>query len=288
MVQRQDEKWLLRVQGETRGPFPTVQIARYLLLQRLTPQDEISLDGSRWYTITEVAEVQPEKRLANPSLPGEERQILEATRRWVEEHTELFARAAHGVEGELALADELYHPQVHAAPKVNRRLGILIALLLSISVIATAFLLPQGGDVDYPQCDRPPSAGVNWNNCRLQGSRLGNSDLRNARLRNADLSGAVLRAANLSQSDIAYTDLSLANLRGANLQQADLTGANLRNADLRSASLRGGNLSYADLSGADLSGADLAGARLDYAIWSEEFTCMPESLGRCIPARRAP
>lgn len=290
MSQGQDEKWLLRLHGEVMGPFPTVQIARYLLLMRLSPEDEISRDGSHWYPIKEVTEVHPEKRLANPSLGTEERQKLETTQQWIAEHPALFVRPvdSHGVEAELAFEDGVYHPHLHAANRVNRRLGIAVALFLSLGVFVTAFLLPESQGVDYPRCDLPAAAGVNWNNCRLQGSQLGNSDLRNARLRNADLSGSVLRASNLSGSDIAYTNLSLANLRGANLQRANLTGANLRNADLRSTSLEDANLSYADLSGAELSDADLAGTRLDHAIWSEEITCMPGSLGRCIPARRTP
>lgn len=286
----QDEKWLLRLHGEVCGPFPTVQVARYLLLQRLMPENEISRDGSHWYPIKDVAEVQPDRRLAIPSLAAEERQQLEATRKWVADNPELFTSPEypHGVEDELALHGGIYHPHVHAPKGVSRRFGLAVALLLGAGVIATAVLLPGNDGQDTPQCDKPPSAGVNWNNCRLQGSQLGNSDLRNARLRNADLSGSVLRAANLAESDIAYTNLSLANLRGANLQGANLTGANLRNADLRSARLSGVNFSYAELSGADLSGAELAGARFDHAFWSDEITCMPNSVGRCIPARRAP
>lgn len=290
MNQERDDKWLLRLHGEVTGPFPTVQIARYLLLQRLTHENEISRDGSHWYSIKDVAEVQPDKRLATPSLDVEERQKLEATQQWIADNAELFSLPAHphGVEDELVLQDALYHPHRHAIKVGSRRFGIAVALLLSVGVVITAFLLPENGQLDYPQCDRPPSASVNWNNCRLQGSQLGNSDLRNARLRNADLSGSVLRAANLAGSDIAYTNLSLANMRGANLQGANLTGANLRNVDLRSARLKGADLSYADLSGADLSGAELAGARFDHAIWSDEITCMPESLGKCVPAHRTP
>jgi hypothetical protein len=289
MAQGQDEKWLLRLRGEVRGPFPTVQIARYLLLQRLGPEDEISRDATHWYPIKEVAEVDPQKRLATPSLEEGERQQLLATQRWIAEHPELFTYPSQtrGVEYELALEDALLRNRLHL-PSVNRKLGISVALILSITVVTSAFLIPKGGEGGAAQCDQPPASGVNWDNCRLQGSQFGNSDLRHARLRNADLSGSVLRAANLSQSDIAYTNLSLANLRGANLQGADMTGANLRNADLRSASLKGVNLSYADLSGADLSGADVEGARFDYAILNDEYTCMPKSLGRCIPARRNP
>jgi hypothetical protein len=290
MMQVEQGGWFLRLHGELTGPFPALQIARYLLLQRLGPEHEISRDGSNWYAIREVPEVQPEKRLAAAGITAQERQLLEATRRWVEENPALFLSPgqARGVEEELALADELYHPQPHAGKRVNRTLGAGIALVLGLTVIITAFLLPEGNQLDVPQCEQPPSPGVNWNNCRLQGSQLGNSDLRDARLRNAQLNGAVLRAANLSRSDIAYTNLSLANLRGATLVESNLTGANLRGADLRNADLRGVDLRYADLSNADLRGALLDGARLDYAIWSEGVTCMPESVGRCRPARRTP
>ncbi|MGM0592942.1 MAG: pentapeptide repeat-containing protein [Pseudomonadota bacterium] len=287
MGESQGQQWYLRFHGEAVGPFPAWQIARYLLLRRLVPEDEISRDKTRWYTLREIPEVLPEKRLQAASLSDRERRRLEATRRWVEEHPELFVPLdqAQGVEDELLLEEEVYHPQLPA--RRPRPVGAyLIALALVAAVVVIPFLLPEGVAPDLPQCDAAPAAGVNWSNCLMQGRRLENQDLSGATLRNANLAGAVLRASNLAGADLAYTNLSASNLRGANLRGARLTGADLRGSELQSADLRQADLSYADLTDARLGGARLEGAKLGYAIMDEVTLCMPDSVGRCIPARR--
>lgn len=288
MSSMQQEKWYLRFHGEAVGPFPSFQIARYLLLKRLQTDDEISRDKLKWYPIIEVKEVWPEKRLAAAGIDEAEREGLEATRRWVEEHATLFLPQdeAHGVEEELLFEDEVYHPRHQGGTPVRRITGYLLALLLAAVAVAVPFMLPEGDAPDTPRCDDAPAMGVNWSNCRMDGARLENADLREAVLRNINLNNAVLRAANLAGSDLAYADLSLANLRAANLAGANLSGANLRNADLQSSDLSGANLTYADLSGASLKGATFEGAQFGYAVLGDDTLCMPESVGRCIPGRR--
>lgn len=288
MSNGQDEKWYLRLHGEAVGPFPSFQIARYLLLQRVQQDDEISRDKLKWFSIRDVTEVWPDKRLSAPGVTDAEKQRLLATQKWVDAHAPLFAPVdeAHGVEEELLIEDEVYHPQQHEAPSSQRLVSYGLAVLLAAAVITVPFLLPEGQMVDTPRCDAPAAPGINWNNCRLERSRLENADLHGAHLRNADLSLSVLRAANLAGSDLAYAELSQSNLRGANLSGAMLTGASLRNSDLQSANLENADLSYADLSGARLTGAKLDGAMLGNAIINEQTICMPESIGRCIPARR--
>jgi len=284
----QEEKWYLRLHGEAVGPFPSFQIARYLLLQRLHQDDELSRDKVKWFPIRDIPEVWPDKRSSAPGVSEAEKQRLQATRRWVDEHATLFVPLdeMRGAEEELLFEDEVYHPRLPESPPVHRLVGYGLALLLALAVITVPFLLPEGQMVDVPQCDAPAAPEVNWNNCRMEGTRLENSDLHRSRMRNADLSAAVLRAANLADSDLAYANLSQANLRGANLSGAMLTGASLRKSDLRSANLAKADLSYADLSGARLTGAKLDGALLGNAIIDEQTICMPESVGRCIPARR--
>lgn len=283
-----DEKWYLRYHGDALGPFPGYQIARYLLLQRLHLDDEVSRDRHKWYTIREVPEVWPEKRLSSPGISDEEKQRLQATRKWVEEHAALFAsrEEAPVVDALPTFAEEPYHARHKEKRGLNRLAGYALALLLAAAVISVAFLMPRGNTLDYPQCDLPAGPGVNWSNCQLQGSRLENADLSQSLLRNANLQGSVLRAANLASSDLAYANLSQANLRGANLSGATLTGSDLRNSDLQSANFTGADLSYADLRGALITGARFDGARLGNAVLDEQTLCMPESIGRCIPARR--
>jgi hypothetical protein len=288
MSETQAEKWYLRYHDETLGPFPSVQIARYLQLQRLKAEDKISRDREHWYSIRDVAEVWPEKRLSTAAISDLERQQLQATQRWVDEHPSLFVpldEARGGAEAELMM--ESASRAAHQEEKAGQRMaGYVVAAGLALMVIVLAFVLPRGKELSLPQCDAPAAPGVNWSNCRMQGNRLENADLHDAILRNSDLSNGVLRAANLTGTDLAYANLSQANLRGANLSTALLTGASLRRADLQSANLQNADLSYADLTGANIDGAVLVGAKLGNTILSDEIACMPESVGRCIPGRR--
>lgn len=287
MSEAQAEKWYLRYHDETLGPFPSVQIARYLLLQRLKADDKISRDRDHWYSIRDVAEVWPDKRLKAAGISEVEKQQLEATQRWVDEHPNLFVPLdeAKGAEAELMLEGSA-HSARHEESGKQRIFGYAIAVILALVVSVLAYLLPHGRELSLPQCDAPTAPEVNWSNCRMTGKRLENADLRGAILRNSDLGGAILRASNLVHADLAYANLTQANLRGANLNSAILTGASLRRADLQSANLRNADLTYADLTDANIDGAILEGARLGNAILSDEIACMPESVGRCIPGRR--
>lgn len=287
MHSAEKESWYLRRYGEALGPFPAVQIARYLLLRRLSAEDEISRDTQRWYPIKSVPEVQADKLERLVELPDAVRRQLAATRAWVAEHPQLFIEPNAYVEEALPASAD-YRPQFQGWSRINQPRAYLLAALLGLAVILLAFVLPSAMSPDMPQCDADPSPGVNWNNCLLQGSQLDNVDLRGARIRNARLNASTLRAANLERADLAYTDLSLSRMRGARLVGADLTGANLRNTDLQAANLQDADLRYANLSGVDLRGANLQGARMGYAVWNDEFICMPESVGQCIPGRPAP
>ena len=287
MSETQMEKWYLRYHDETLGPFPTVQIARYLQLQRLKADDKISRDKEHWYSVREVAEVWPEKRLTAPGITDLEKRQLEATQRWVDEHPNLFVPLdeVRGAEAELML-EGTTRSTGHGAGAGQRFTGYVVAMVLALVVITLAFLLPRGKELSLPQCDAAATPGVNWSNCRMPGSRLENADLSGAIMRNSDLGGAVLRASNLSKADLAYADLSQANLRGANLSGALLTGASLRRANLQSADLRNADLTYADLTDANIEGAVLEGALLGNTILSDRVACMPESVGRCVPGQR--
>ena len=274
--------WYLRLFGERRGPFPAWQISRYLLLQRLDRRSMVSRDGERWLPLGELAELQPERRLAIADLPAEERQRLEATRDWVAAHPSLF-KPGHAAAGE-----GYYHlqPTPHHTP--NRLLAYGVVILLLLAVVAIPTLIPLAPPPAEPQCEAIAAPGVNWSNCRLPGSHLVDADLSGALLRNANLSSSDLSGARLVATDLAYANLALSEMAGAQLQGAQLKGANLRNANLRGANLEGADLSYADLTGALLEGANLKGVQLGFAVWEENVSCMPESVGRCIPARSAP
>ena len=279
MTGGRDTEWFLQLNGEQRGPFPSWQISRYLMLQRLNPQSLVSRDGANWRPIGELTELQPERRLAIADLPKEERQRLEATAGWIEDHPELFKLTG--------AADEaiVEHHAIEPKRRQNRILGYGMVGLLLLGVVAIPYLIPAPPEVAEPQCDAVAAPGVNWSNCRLRGSYLAGGQLRGAMLRNANLSSSDLTSADLVEADLAYANLALSEMRSAQLQNARLKGANLRNVNLRGANLEGADLSYADLTGALLEGANLTNTRFGYALWEENVSCMPESVGRCIPAR---
>lgn len=279
-------EWYLQLKGERRGPFPAWQLSRYLLLQRLDRQSLVSRDGEKWLRLGELPELQPQHRLAIAALPDEERQRLEATEQWVQGHPALFKSArlpGHEENAEEAATIRL-QPTPHKAP--NRLLAYSVVVVLLLAVAAIPFLIPAQQQAVGPQCDSSPAPGVNWSNCLLSASHLPDSDLRAAILRNVNLSSSNLTRARLTDADLSYANLALSDLGGAQLQHAQFKGANLRNVNLRNANLEGADLTFADLSGAMLDGANLTNARLGHAIFEENLSCMPESIGSCIPARR--
>jgi hypothetical protein len=282
------KEWYLKLNGERRGPFPAWQVSRYMLLQRIDTQTPVSRDGEKWEHLGKVPELHPERRLAIIDLPEEEKQRLEATEKWVEEHPNLF-KPAHRHVGEGGSYEEQAYTHVEVRPhkSPNRLLAYSVVLLVLLAVVAIPYLIPPSEKPSEPQCDAPVAPRVNWSNCLLSSSSLEGADLTEAVLRNVNLSVSILRRAKLIKADLAYANLSLSNLSGAQLQNAQLKGANLRNSNLRNANLEGADLSYADLSGAKLKGANFTNVRLGYAIWEENVTCMPQSVGKCIPARVA-
>jgi hypothetical protein len=274
--------WFLQLDGERRGPFPAWQISRYLLLQRLDRHSLVSRDGEKWLPAGELPELQPERRLAIADLPEDERQRLQATELWVQQHSNLFKGVDAEAVGEEA---EQGHLQPAVLHRPNRMLAYSVVIALLLAVAAIPYLIPSSPDIAEPQCDAVAAPGVNWSNCLLRGSQLASSELSGAMLRNVNLSSSDLTASQLVGTDLNYANLALSELNGAQMQNALLKGANLRNANLRNANLEGADLSYADLTGAQLEGANLTNARLGYAVWEENINCMPESVGKCLPAR---
>lgn len=277
-------QWFLQLHGERRGPFPAWQISRYLILQRLDHHGLVSRDGENWQPLGELPELQPERRLAIADLPAEERARLEASEQWVAENPRLFKHATvPGDEGE-----EYRHIQPGEIKRSNRVPAYVAVVVILLAIGAIPFLIPSSPGVAEPQCDAVAAPGVNWSNCLLKSSQLVGSDLGGAMLRNVNLSSSNLSNAKLVGTDLNYANLSLSELDGAQMQNAQLKGANLRNANLRNANLQGADLSYADLTGAVLEGANFTGVRLGYAVWEENIHCMPESVGKCIPAQAVP
>jgi len=297
--------WYTRREGVVRGPYPDRQITRYILLGRIRDDDELkSDDDGRWAPVADYPELIPGVMM----LPqGEERhqQLLMARMR--EDEREPGDRRDRGPEVPQAVkerrsgeerrqpetGDALRHRQLkyqvaHSAHRngVLYRYPIIFALVV-LGGFAISFLLEEIEPEQIPpDCSAAPRPGVNWSNCNLSGAKLEGAYLVGAQLSNARLELAQLSETNFSGARLEYARMDFADFSGADLSSTNFFGATLRGANLRGALLLKSNLAYANLSGADIEGADFTGAVLDNAIWINERTCLPGSIGRCLYSSR--
>jgi len=285
--------WFMRRDGEVRGPFPGAQIRRYILLGRIRPVDEISIDRSSWRPVADVAEVQP------TGLENEESQILAMRRaderladdRRANQSAAQIAEFQNRRKGdrrrdepELVVQHREVKTRFFKRPQTSREnvlRQVVFAVVMLVLVLVAMYLYTPAPPDGTSHCGDPPAAGVRWNNCHKEGVNLAAMDLHAAHIKNADLSGAHLRGAKLGGSELSYTNMSIADLSYSDLSNALLVGAGLRNADLSYANLRGADLTYADLRGANLGAADLNGAKFDNAIWIDGNKCVVGSVGEC-------
>lgn len=293
--------WYLRRAGQIEGPYPLGMVSRYVLLGRITAQDELSRDLVHWRPLSALPELLPEVMKADSEDPRA-RERLAAARRWEDERRERPRRQAQRPVAEERRRGErrshdmdvevrhrrLSREDVMPQADTSYTRAAVVALSILLVVLAILVFTPAKQADDVIDCDRPPVPGVDWSNCFKEGIVLQGADLQGARLRNMRLSRADLSGAHLQKAELSYTELSVASLRGAQLADAVLIGVSLRGSDLRAADLRRANLAYADLSGATLEGADLAGAVLDNAIWVDGRLCAPGSVGQCLFTTRPP
>jgi len=294
--------WYVRRDKALKGPFPAGLISRYILLERIRMDDELSQDRETWVTVSEVPELIPDVLKADPGDEEAQRR-LDAARRWADERRGPDQRAwdagarpdrrggdRRQPEPAGATAFREVHERLEREVAASRpshpllQLGLFIVIVVAIALVAMRYT-PRS-QVQEPNCSAPAAPRVNWSNCRLQGASAPGQDMRHGMFYSTDLTGAELNGANLTAATFSYANLSLSKLRLADLKNATLLGANLRGADLGGADLRGADLSYADLSGARLTGAQIEGARLDNAIWVDRSVCQPGSVGRCVHASR--
>lgn len=287
--------WFMRRGNEVRGPFPAAQITRYILLGRIAPTDEISLDRVAWQTVATVSAVQPTGledqesqvlalRRADERLADDRRANQTAAQNAEFQNRRRGDRRRHepmAVVQHRELKTRLFKNLPASGETVLRQ--VLFAVVVAVlALIAYALYTPAPPD-DVSHCGDAPAAAVVWSNCHKEGARLEAADLHGARIKNADFSGAHLRAAKLAGADLSYTNLSVADLSYSDLSQAVMIGAGLRHADLSYTNLRGADLRYADLRGANLGASDISGARLDNAIWTDGNECAAGSIGECLP-----
>lgn len=294
------ELWFTRRSGEIRGPHPAGLISRFLLIGRLTPDDEVSQDRERWQPIRERPELIPDELQHTDTPEGRER-LLQARMREDERLRDRRAgKPSVAVDEDRRGPDrrgpeppEIISHRQKRAQWLSRRKASLDAairgptpwILAGSATLAAVLLLFWAMDRSEPPappaCHLPPAPEVNWSHCRMPGLDLRGVDLSRARLRNTDLLGSRLENALLVDADLSYADLQRTRLDRADLRGATLTGASLQNAVLTDARLDGANMSFVNLAGAVIAGATLDGAILDRAIWIDGRICAAGSVGSC-------
>ncbi len=294
------ELWFTRRNGEVCGPHPSGLISRFLLIGRLTPDDDVSHDRQNWQPIQERPELIPDELQHTDTLEGRER-LLQARLR---EDERLCDRRAvspsatvdnnrRGPDRRRPESPEMVSHRQRRVQWLSRQETSLAAVMrgpapwfLAASVTAVAVLLffwavDPGEPPTPPACHLPPAPEVNWSYCRMPGLDLRGADLSRALLRSTDLLGSRLDGVLLVDADLSYADLQRTHLDRADLRGARLTGVALQNAVLTDARLDGADLSFVNLTGATIAGARLDGAILDRAVWIDGRICASGSVGTC-------
>ncbi len=293
---KKQKLWYIRRSGKIKGPFPSGTLRRFILVGRVKPSDQVSLDRKKWQGVMEVPEVvPPEVRKAAaqghlddvlPTQLGEDERTGEERRH---SSAKDYANQRKGQrrreEPELVQRHRNAKSELRKLAKKRRRtpyLGVVASSLLVSVLIGAGLYIGTPDAIPDPDCSAKPGPGVNWRNCRmdavrsesanLQGANLNSSVLRRAKFSGAIFSQADMRYADLSGSDLSYAEFSTARMKGINLQSADLTNADLNHSDL----------TYANLKNSRLGGARLDGAKLEKAIWIDGSVCGPGSVGKCV------
>lgn len=292
--------WFTRRNGEVRGPHPAGLISRFLIIGRLTPEDEISLDRETWLPIREHRQLIPEE-LKHADTPEGRERLLQARLR--EDERVRDRREGDGPPAEITEArgpdrrrpepPEIIGHRRKRAQGLSRPGARLDAAMrgptpwfLAAAATLGAVLLffwatDRGTPAEPPACHLPPAPEVNWSYCRMPGMDLRGADLSGALLRNTDLLGSRLEGARLVEADLSYAELQRTLLERADLRRATIIGAALQNAVLTDARLDGADLSFVNLTGANIAGASFDGAILDRAVWTDGRICATGSVGTC-------
>lgn len=292
--------WYTRRGGKVTGPYPAGLVSRYILLGRLSENDEVSTDNETWAPVSSYPELIPQVMRADPTDEiAQER--LKAARRWADERGEI-TDAIDGANRREDMTPEQLHllqrrEQMHDTYEREQKqkklrlfvysflLIVSIAVLAPVGVYYASLEKSRAFEVNLKtqaQCDSPAQPGINWRSCKLTGVVASNTDMTGANLNSALLTSADFSGSILVNADLGYAELGLANFHNTDLSGANMKGADLRGAYLVNTRLQGADLSYADLTGADLTGANIENATLDNAIWTGKEKCLPGSTGGCL------
>ena len=289
----------MRRNGVVRGPYPSNQISRYVLLGRICTSDEVKPETGDWRDLSAYPELIPEMMKLPPSAENKQKLLMARRREDERQHGDRREREpnpSHSNREQRSGRDrrqpesidtlrhrELRYQLLHKAQAKGRpyRYPLLMSVLVILGFLVSYLVEPFEAETLHPDCAATPRPGVKWDNCNLVGlvanrANLLGADISNARMDNAQLSGANLDGVNLQ-----YSSLNQSNLQQADLSHARMVGVTLRGSNLRDSKLVMADLSYANLSDANIEGADFTGAILDNAIWIDQRLCIPGSVGVC-------
>ena len=285
--------WFVRRNGEVKGPYVQAQITRNILLGRLQPDDELSLNEKHWQQVSLHQELYPDVMQETPindekidfaKIQVDERLLDQRRERQDMAQERRRTRDRRAKESNNTLVHRQHRQEVDKAFKKSdkrSKMPVLSVLLIVIAVVGFVVVLKPENDSLKPDCILPAAKGVNWANCTFVNIDIENQNLEQAILTDTTFNESNLLGVNLSDSNMAYTQIIRSDLSYANLEKVRLTGANLQYTDLRYANLKDADLSYADLSHALLAGANIADTIFDNAIWIDGQKCKKGSVGSC-------
>ena len=134
----------------------------------------------------------------------------------------------------------------------SKRHAVAFALVLGLALSCRSTFAAD--------CDAPPEAGVDWQDCQKRIIMLPGSDLSSANLAGADFTSTDLRNANLQGANLQKATLVRTALSGANAQGANFTRVEGYRTDFRGMDGKGVPFTYAELQRSDFTGANLEGA----------------------------
>lgn len=70
-----NQLWYTRRDREIRGPFPAGLISRYILLGRITKDDELSVDQVSWQRVSEKPELIPDEMKVDLTVPENQEKL---------------------------------------------------------------------------------------------------------------------------------------------------------------------------------------------------------------------
>ncbi len=286
--------WFVRRDNVVKGPFLSAQITRNILLGRLHPDDELSLDEQQWQEVAMHKELYPAVLQKSPvdkkavdiaRIQVDERVADQRRAKNKMEQDRRRTRERRATESEAVLVHRQHRKEIDDACKnsVKRpKMPFRSVALMVIMIIGLGLKFNTENQSSQADCSSPSGIKVNWSNCTFINLNIENQNLAFSKLTDAILNESNLLGVNLSGADMAYAEITKSDLSYSNLENVRLIGANLQSSDLRYANLKNADFSFADLSNVLLAGADLSNVKFDNTLWTDGRICKKGSIGTCL------